>query len=423
VRKLIAFCVITLVLTSCGGGGGSSNINGGGGGGGTTPTIAKAGPPNVEPIVIDGGAGLNLTSPSVNVPFISVTVCVPGTNTCQTISHIEVDTGSVGLRILASAITNITLPAEGDGTAANNPLAECLQFADNTVSWGSVVQADVTMPTSGETTAVSSNSTPVNIHLIGSNSAGTIPSGCQGANAVEDTVDSFGANGIIGVGPFPTDCNDGPCPINPPNAASYYSCPVGAACALFAASELQQVQDPVILFGADNNGVIVELPALAPAGAVNPSSGVVVFGVGTRSNNALGTATQLLADPDTGVIQATLNNMNYPVSYLDSGSNASFVNNTGAPTCTDNPFLCPATTLAETATLTGSNTSAQASFTIANADAIFNGNPNGTAFNNIAAPGFDQSTLDLGMPFFFGQNVYVGIESNLQDPYYGYIGN
>ncbi|HLY66478.1 MAG TPA: DUF3443 family protein, partial [Chloroflexota bacterium] len=160
-----------LVLTACGGGGSSSSS--GGGGGGVTPpptqTITPPGAPNVERIYVDGFSQ-TLSTPAVNTPYVTLQVCLPSTSTCQTIDHIEVDTGSVGLRIISSALT-IALPAV---TAGGNPLAECLQFADGS-SWGSVNSADVTMPISGEKAAA------VNVQVIGAASAGTVTSAeCSG---------------------------------------------------------------------------------------------------------------------------------------------------------------------------------------------------------------------------------------------------
>jgi Protein of unknown function (DUF3443) len=177
---------------------------------GGTQTIAGAGA-NVEPLIVDAGpTGLN--PPAVNTPFVSVTVCVPGTSDCQTIDHVEVDTGSVGLRLVASVVT-LALPALKD--PSNNPLAECLQFADGT-SWGSVVTADITMPTSRKTAK------GVNVQLIGATAAGDPPTACTGTT--ENTVDTFGANGIIGLGPFTNDCNvSGDCTPGP-QSANYYYC-------------------------------------------------------------------------------------------------------------------------------------------------------------------------------------------------------
>ncbi len=62
---------------------------------------------NVLPVVVNGGP----TNNALNQLFASVTVCVPGTSNCQTISGILVDTGSVGLRVLSSALT-LPLPQQ-----------------------------------------------------------------------------------------------------------------------------------------------------------------------------------------------------------------------------------------------------------------------------------------------------------------------
>lgn len=179
--------------------------------GGGTQSIAATGPPNVEPLLVDGGPS-GLPTPTVNVPYISVTVCLPSTTTCQTIDHVIVDTGSVGLRLMFSVVT-LGLPALTD--ASNHPLAECLQFASGT-TWGSVVTADIKLPTSGE------SAKGVNVQLIGASSVGSPPSGCTGTAV--NTVDTFGANGIIGVGPFVNDCSaTGTCEPGV-QSANYYDC-------------------------------------------------------------------------------------------------------------------------------------------------------------------------------------------------------
>jgi hypothetical protein len=334
---------------------------------------------------------------AVNTAFVSVEVCIPATSTCQTIDYIEVDTGSIGLRLISSVVT-VALPALTD--SSNNPLAECLQFADNTEVYGSLVTADVVMPVSGE------KASSVPVQLIGAASAGSPP--CAGTP--NNTVVSFGANGILGVGPFINDCNDtGDCGPGG-QAANYYSCPTPTTCTAFTASLAQQLPNPVILLPTDNNGVIVELPAVSASGATT-ASGSLVFGIGTETNNAVGNAIQLYAAADSGLISAKLNGDSYPDSYLDSGSNANFVNSSLA-TCTDNEFLCPSATTTEDATLTDINgTTAAADFTIANADTLFNGAPSATAFNNLGAAAFDPTSLDLGLSFFLGRNIFTGIDN------------
>jgi len=437
-KLLIPGLMITtaFLAAACGGGGSSSSSGGGGGGGGSgTATIATPGPPNVESLTVDGGPA-TLPAPSINTAFVTVQVCLPGTTTCQTIDHIEIDTGSVGLRILADATDtsgatfSLALPAlTAQVNGSDEPLAECLQFADG-ASWGSVNSADITLPVSGE------HASSVNVQIIGAAATGgTTPpnSLCVPAAplAQENTVATFGANGILGVGPFINDCNDvGSC--TPGASASYYTCSSASSCdtAGYSAALAQQVPNPVTLFPKDNNGVIIELPGAPAAGAASISDGALVFGIGTENNNALGSATQLLADVDTGVISATLDGTSYPNSYLDSGSNGNFYSSslTLCPS-PNNIWYCPSSTVTENATVEGTNgTTAAATFDVANADNLFMANPTFTVFPDLAGPGessASSSSLDFGLPFFFGLNVYTGIENPTTNspPYFAYIAN
>jgi Protein of unknown function (DUF3443) len=390
VRKLPALVLIPLMcIAGCGGGGGGSSGGGGGGGGSGGGGTATAGPPNVESIVLDAGPA-QLTVPAVNTAFVSVKVCVHGTATCQTIDHVEVDTGSVGLRLIAggNAGGELTIALTPLMDSANQPLAECLEFADG-FSWGSVATADVTMPVSGET---ASN---VIVQIIGATSVGNPasanPTCVPFSNTplvTENTVTSFGANGIIGVGPFLADCVPGAsCPPGTPQcqtisgvnecvpefSSTYYSCPTPTTCAQTTASASQQLQNPGSMFANDNNGVILELPALTSSGAANPPGAVLVFGIGTESNNGLGSAAQIMADNETGFISAMLNGASFPDSYLDSGSNGNFFSSSLTLCGTGNQpnagFYCPSATTSENATL-GSNAVA-ADFDVANANTLF----------------------------------------------------
>lgn len=421
-RKYLALILIpALVLTACGGGG-SSSSSGGGSGGGTPPptqTITPPGAPNVEQIYVDGFSS-TLATPAVNTPYVTLQVCVPSTSTCQTIDHIEVDTGSVGLRIISSALT-ITLPAEtSTGAPGGNPLAECLQFADGS-SWGSVNSADVTMPISGEKAAA------VNVQVIGAASAGAVTTAeCSGIP--ENTVQTFGANGILGIGPFGTDCDSaGPCSPNVnAQAANYFECPSSTTCAATTVTLAQQLQNVVTMFAKDNNGSIIELPAVGSSG-VATVTGSLVFGINTETDNSLSASvTELQTSSLSGYLTAQLNGKSYPDSYLDSGSNGNFFTDSvtvcpGGPTPTTG-FYCPTSTVTENATLSSTvgNGTLAADFTVANADTLFNNNPSFTAFSNLAGTNADPNSLDLGLPFFFGVNIYTGIESVASQPFFAY---
>jgi hypothetical protein len=214
----------------------------------TTPpqTITNNGG-NVQPITVTLG-------PEGNYPdgvFTSVTVCVPGsTANCQVVDNVLVDTGSFGLRVVGSALGSLAL---NQVTVNGNPLAECFSYLDGTFNWGPVQTADVQM--SGEV----ASSVPIQVLDDGFS---VIPSAtCSGTP--NDTAATLGANGILGIGPVQYDCGSS-CTGSIPAVDQYYQCSTTApsTCALTSAALNQQVQNPVSLFATDNNGVIVELPAI-----------------------------------------------------------------------------------------------------------------------------------------------------------------
>jgi Protein of unknown function (DUF3443) len=108
---------LCLTVVACGGGGGSLAP--------APPTPPPTGS-NVATITVDSGPSVSGTPiGDINSLFTSVTVCVPGSTTnCQTIDHVQVDTGSYGLRILSSALTTVSLPIAMD--TSGNSLGECL---------------------------------------------------------------------------------------------------------------------------------------------------------------------------------------------------------------------------------------------------------------------------------------------------------
>src|SRR6185312_5610745 len=311
VRKLvlIGLTQALLVLAGCGGGSGTGTIitssnNGGSGGGGGGGGITT----NTVPITVDSGPDPSV-SYDVDTPFITVTVCAPGSTTnCQTINHVEVDTGSYGLRIVSSVLSSSLATALQQETAiGGNSVVECTQFADG-FSWGPVKLATVQI--AGE----SASQVPVQVmgdpaYNLSSTSGNTttseVPTACSSTGPEEDSVATFGANGIIGLGVFGDDCGPA-CDTSPSgtgNPGFYYQCPPSAwsptnPCTEIALAESSQVTDPVVLFQTDNNGVIVEFPS-AREGA-STATGTLVFGIGTQGNNALNAATVLTADPSFG---------------------------------------------------------------------------------------------------------------------------
>jgi hypothetical protein len=419
---LLGFTLLGLV--GCGGGGGQSQSANSPAPASSpsvpsAPTTSIAAAANVANLIIDAGPAAVTppnTRPTVaNLMYTTVTVCVPGTQTCATVDHILVDTGSSGLRIMSSALpANFTLPQRVD--ANSNPLAECVQFVDG-FSWGALQTADLQI--SGER----ANALPM--QLIGSPNLSTVPTACSNTGTSRNTVQSFGANGVLGIGNGAQDCGAGCVTTNPNGSAQnnlYYSCATPQSCQTTTVPVNAQVQNPITLFSLDNNGSSIVLPAIPVAGAKSVK-GFLVFGIGTQSNNALGSAVALQVDPFIFEFTTQYQGASYTESYIDSGTNFYAVpnQNNAITLCSGNgsSFFCPASTLNLQATLVGRNAaSAPTSFSIANAQSLFNDNPNNTAFSNLGGPSGTSSSRSIntfawGAPFFFGKTVYTAIEGKI----------
>src|SRR5205807_1773486 len=170
-------------------------------------------------------------------------------------------------------------------------------------SYGSLRFADITLPVSMKTAS------SVVVQVIGDPLYPTVPSTCPGP--AENTVTAFGANGILGVGPFAQDC--GSACVATAQPSTYYSCPSTSTC-------------------------------------------------GASTGN----------------------------SFTDSPLPACPTPNTG--------FYCPASTMMETATLQGTNTTTTAAnFSVANASTLF-ANFSYTAFSNLGGTNPDANGFDLGLP-------------------------
>ena len=409
-RKIIVFALSQLLfLAACGGGSSIGGGSGTGSGSGTGQTVTPANGTNAITVEVNAGPSGN----DANIPFVSVTICAPGSTTnCQVIDNVEVDTGSYGVRIISSALSSSIYSALTAQTAqAGGNLVECTQFGDG-YSWGSMRVADVTL---GTEKAASQS-----IQIIGDqDSLNNVPTTCSNTGPEEDTVATFGANGIIGLGPFVTDCGD--CTVST-ESAFYWGCPSGGGCTQTLVTEAQEATNPVASFAQDNNGVILELPALTASGAAT-ASGTLVFGVGTEGNNGLGSATVLTTD-GSGFINTIYKGVTYTQGFIDSGSNQNFFDDAAIAHCTSGSgstaqtYYCPTSELTETATEEGVTSSGgvgnQAAVTFYVMDP---GKLNGsyTALDNVASPltsGLtDNTDFDFGLPFFYGRYVYTVIEN------------
>jgi Protein of unknown function (DUF3443) len=405
-RFLLLISVLSLgLLAGCGNGSGSGTPKGVPTGGGTG---------NTQPASVDGGPVANQIYP--NGMFTSVTICNPGTTTCQTIDGILVDTGSFGLRILSTAITLTGLQTL---TSGSSTLYNCINFVDGSYLWGANEVADVQI--AGELASTT------NIQVIADPTGFTIPTNCSNGGVDEDNLAALGANGILGVGPEPVDCGLACDPTGGNQFAPepfYYLCSSGTACTPTFVScgpcgtsgiPNQQVINPIVLFPTDNNGVVVQLPTLS--GAAATVTGSLIFGIGTQSNNQVpSTATVFTLDQfDTFSVTykgVTYNSTNGTPSFIDLGSNGYFFPDSTIPTCTDvTDFYCPTSLLSLSAVNLGTNNATgTVSFSIDNADNLFaEGGGADAAFSTLGGPNAGGG-FDYGLPFFYGKTLFTSID-------------
>ncbi len=364
-------------------------------------------------VVDTGPAAIANTSYSPdNFLYVSVNVCQPGTTTCATVDHVQVSTQTTGLRVLASAVTGVTLTPEADPAKAGNTLAECVQLPQGTAV-GNVVTADVLI--GGEKAA------SVPIELIAKPSA--TPNGTTCAdNGFLSTVQQLGANGVLGLAPAAQDCTGQAC-VN-----QYFTCltdtnnnSVNCTQNVSAAPPASaQVTNPVTMFATDKNGVIITLPAVdASAGAPSGLAGSITFGIGTESNNAYsGTATALPADPTSLAVTTSYTSQKSGStaagysSWFDTAGVAYYFTDSGITMCTGSgltTFYCPAQPLSLQAKVTGANNTGTAtvSFTVANASMLPNTSIASSSLGATPPASYGSNAFVWGLPFFFGRTVFI----------------
>lgn len=401
--RLLAALLLALLLAACGGGGGGGSSGTASSGSSTTnastpsQSVTNTSPAtslaaNVATVTVDQGV-----TGVPNMPFVSVTVCAPGTTQCQTIDHVLVDTGSWGLRVFASQLpSTMALPQQQD--ASGNLLAECMQFFDG-YTWGSVRVADVQI--GGEKAA----SLPIQVIDPGYSAT---PSDCLSVGAARNTPTALAANGVLGIGVFKHDC--GANCAQQAVAATYYGC-AGTACQSIAVAEDLQVANPVPYFTTDNNGSVLILPPVASTSEAS-LTGQLVFGIGTQSNNGLGTAQIIDVSPSNGTFTTSQNGTTYTKSIMDSGSTGLFFQTSALPVCAspNEAYYCPVSTQQLSAVIEGVNgVTSAVSFDVGNATQLSqSGN---VVMPLLAGPAFVTSTIfDWGLPFFYGRNVYAAVE-------------
>ncbi|WP_175805545.1 DUF3443 domain-containing protein [Burkholderia ambifaria] len=389
----------TMLVSACGGG---DDNNGGSGG-----NVSDGNTANTAVITVSSGV-----AQVINIPTVNVKICAPGTSNCQVVNNVLVDTASYGLRLVSSALSSGVLNNLPQTTSGGAPVAECGKFVSS-FTWGSVRTVDLSIGTE------QAGSLPVQI--IGDLGTTNVPSSCSnnGARTSANTARDLGANGILGIGPAPVDCGTACATSTSATSNNYYACPNGnSSCTVALVPVAQQVANPVHRFATDNNGVIVQMPNISNSGQ-GSATGLLTFGIGTQSNNALGAST-VLTSTTTGDVSATFLGSS-ATAFFDTGSNAYFFDDSSQRKCSTNTqFYCPTSSTTYTATLTGRNgASGGVSMPVVNADAVF-ASASTFAFNDIAGPFGMSGWLDLGMPHFYGKTIYFGMDRTStggQQPY------
>ena len=371
---------------------------------------------NSAALAVDGGPTVNGVSIGYpNGAYVTATVCVPGTTTCSTIDHVLVDTGSVGFRVLGSALGSLTLTPQN--ASDGNPMAECY-VAPTGYAWGPVALAQVQV--SGEIAS------SIPIAVIEPSGFSAAPASCTGqtTGGALNNATSLKAKGILGIGVFLQDCGS-TCANGP--QSTYFSCPL-AGCAPILVPTAQQVSNPVAAFPSDNNGSQIQLPPLI-AGGTQTAQGTLIFGIGTQSNNGLAGATVYgvtTQGQNPGSFLSTYNSNVY-AGTIASGANANYFLTsaiTGIPPCSANGYYCPSSQQTLTVSNAGTNGSTGSiTLTVDNGDTLLQSGK--FAFSTLGGPGGNRTSgFVFGLPFFYGRNVFTALSGATTPggtgPYFAY---
>lgn len=394
---------VAVLLASCGGNDDSSSH------------VTAATPPvyldNVQPVRIDRPTiqtATTLSQSGDNRLLTSVTLCsdAAGTN-CQTIDDIVVDTGSVGLKIYDYALSDGGASFADEQDSNNNRLAMCARYGSG-YAWGKMKV--VTLRMAGET----AKNLPIAV-IDGAPTAATdatadqnsipVPSACSTLNGVAQQRKFRDSNGILGVGTPFSNCAD--CVVS----TTYYSCTSANDCTPTFLPTRMQTTQPVASFAADNNGLVIKLPAIDNFGT-SPVAGQMVFGIGTQPDNQPGVVNAFSLD-STGLGLLTVNGTVSRV-LVDSGTD-DYVFPSALPVGTNGLYAPPTpTTVSATFSavdLTGLGLDNQQPINIAIADPTSALNANAVVIDGIGRPPTSSSSENLlGLPFFFGKTMYFGLE-------------
>lgn len=402
---LVLTLLAGLTLAGCGGGGSTAQAPA------PLPQVSQADFSQGLPLKSLGVGGNAIAQPAPNVVpvsigaknlmLVAVTVCRPGTASCVTVDKVLLDTGSVGLRLYAPAVQNALAPAAGSSTA------ECGIFG-SFYAWGPLRDADVRLG--------GLQATKMRVQLYGDSSVPAASAvGCgnsPSSQLAEPLPSKAGFNGILGIKGLQAD------------SQSYYSCSA-SSCSAVNLTLAEKLPNPVAKLPTDANGYSIQMPSIPVSGA-NGVIGAFVLGIGTRPNNSLpATVTTISLDSKQG-FQLWLAGV-VATALIDSGTGVYALpkaQGLSLPTCAgfEAAVYCPsaATPLAilmkpslSPTAIVGTN------LTIGDGVAFLS---NGMAASSTIATAVPATVISfgvdalLGAPFFFGRNIYFGIEGQPVSP-------
>jgi hypothetical protein len=355
-----------------------------------TPTPTDA---NALPFSINHGP----FGDSVDMPYVSVKICANGTSNCSTIGNVLVDTGSFGLRVFASQLSGLDITPNING---GSQVGECAFFGAGS-TWGAVSAADVYIAGEPKITV------PIQV-IDDTGSFASAPHDCSAKSQLITSPQAAQFDGLLGIGQFGNDVI----------FTDYYDCSSENCSALAQPPSADIVVNPVASYPVDNNGIVVDLPAVAAGGSAS-AQGTIYFGIGTQTNNQPGSVVTLAEDSDVSSNSFldinTVFGGTTAGAFFDTGSNGYFFDDGQISQCSkaEAPgFYCPPSLLTESATneSVDGSVSDVVNFDVDNAMSLFNSG--GAAFDDLGG-GYDGGDtydgFDWGLPFFFGRVVYMGL--------------
>lgn len=377
--------ISVLMVASCGGGG-SPNTS-----------VEVAAHSNAVKIKVNSG----VRGDYINGLFTSVTICPPS-RSCFDIDNILVDTGSTGLRILASAVPSGS-PIFNRYIKNGKYVGECSQFVSG-VMWGPMAMVDVKL--NGET---ASN---IPVQIMGDNTFNAVPAECAARGAIMNSIQTLAANGILGISNFIADC--GMVCVSNSNNGLYYGCAANS-CEKIALSEDEQIQNPVAHFVVNNNGSVIVLPEV-PGNSAESAEGKLIFGINTQRNNQLLDVRSVSLNQQTASFSTIYSGRNYSASYFDTGSNAIYFDDLSIAQCSGislQGYYCPLDNITLNVILQGIRQECHSfSFAISNAERSLQSSTLYAVQPYLAgiAGGSGQDFV-WGLPFYFGKTFFTAIEN------------